>query len=87
LIINGQSENDGWLDGWMGLDWIGLDWIDWMDGFFFHPLLDDNSITNTNWEQIATLSTQVRTKRCHVIERLRSFFYDFWKTWVLGFRV
>ncbi len=25
LIINGQSENDGWLAGWMdGLDWIGL---------------------------------------------------------------
>jgi hypothetical protein len=59
---------DGWMDGF-GLDWIGLDWIGligWMDGFFFHPLLDDNSFTNTNWEQIATSSTQVRTKRCHV---------------------
>jgi len=28
LIINIQSENDGWLAGWMD----GLDWIDWMDG-------------------------------------------------------
>ncbi len=35
LIMNGQSENDGWLagwmagwmDGWIGLDWIRLDWI------------------------------------------------------------
>ncbi len=61
-----QRMMDGWMDGWVwiGLDWIGL--IGWMDGFFFHPLLDDNSFTNTNWEQIATSSTQVRTKRCHV---------------------
>jgi hypothetical protein len=59
------------MDGWIGLDWI--DWMDgwigiigWMDGFFFHPLLDDNSFTNTNWEQIATSSTKLGQKRCHV---------------------
>jgi len=66
-----QRMMDGWV--WMGLDWIGLDWIGWMDGFFFHPLLDDNSFTNTNWEQIATSSTQKLGPKGAMLERLRSF--------------
>jgi hypothetical protein len=39
----GQRMMDGWMN-WIGLDWIGMD--GWMD-LFFHPLLDDNSSTNT----------------------------------------